>query len=86
MPQSHDHDHSHLHPMGIRVRALETLLTRKAYVDPGAPEQLMVTRGVAIAELLHALEHAWVQAAKHRPHSQPIVLPSEPGEAHWSTA
>jgi nitrile hydratase len=33
---SHDHDHSHLSDMEIRVRALETLLTEKGYVDPAA--------------------------------------------------
>jgi len=32
----HDHDHSHLSDMEIRVRALETLLTEKGYVDPAA--------------------------------------------------
>ena len=31
-----DHDHSHLSDMEIRVRALETLLTEKGYVDPAA--------------------------------------------------
>lgn len=45
MPQSHDHDHdhSHLDPMDIRVRALETLLTRKAYVDPAALDRIIET-------------------------------------------
>jgi nitrile hydratase len=33
---NHDHDHSHLSDMEIRVRALETLLTEKGYVDPAA--------------------------------------------------
>ena len=32
----HDHDHSHLSDMDIRVRALETLLTEKGYIDPAA--------------------------------------------------
>lgn len=47
MLQSHDHDddhdHSHLDPMDIRVRALETLLTRKAYVDPTALDRIIET-------------------------------------------
>ncbi len=51
-----------------------------------ALEQLMVTRGVATTEQLHALEHAWAQAAAHTPHGQPIVLPPEPGDALWTTA
>ncbi len=32
----HDHGHSHLSDMDVRVRALETLLTEKGYVDPAA--------------------------------------------------
>lgn len=30
----HDHDHSELSDIELRVRALETLLTEKGYVDP----------------------------------------------------
>jgi nitrile hydratase len=37
----HDHDHSELDPMDIRVRALETLLTEKGYVDPAALDELI---------------------------------------------
>ena len=40
---SHDHDHDHEHDHGselsemqLRVRALETILTEKGYVDPAA--------------------------------------------------
>jgi nitrile hydratase len=32
----HDHEHSELSPLELRVRALETLLTQKGYVDPAA--------------------------------------------------
>jgi len=37
----HDHDHHHEHGSGLsetqlRVRALETVLTEKGYVDPAA--------------------------------------------------
>lgn len=32
----HDHEHSHLDETAIRVRALETLLTEKGYIDPVA--------------------------------------------------
>ena len=42
----HDHDHegdSHLSPMAARVRALETLLTEKGYVDPAALDALIDT-------------------------------------------
>lgn len=41
-----------------------------------ALEQLMIARKIATAEQLHALEHAWAQAAEHTPHGQPIVLPT----------
>jgi nitrile hydratase subunit alpha len=39
----HDHEHSHLDPMDLRVRALETLLTEKGYVDPAAVDRLIET-------------------------------------------
>ncbi len=45
-----------------------------------ALEQLTITRGIATADQLHALEHAWADAAKHTPHGQPIVLPPRPGD------
>ncbi|MBL8332055.1 MAG: nitrile hydratase subunit alpha [Rubrivivax sp.] len=38
-----DHDHSHLGEMDLRVRALETLLVRKGYVDPAAVDRLIET-------------------------------------------
>ncbi len=40
---SHDHDHSHLDEMELRVRALESLLTRKGYVDPAALDRIVET-------------------------------------------
>ena len=45
---SHHHTHgpdepSHLSDMDIRVRALETLLTRKGYVDPAALDRIIET-------------------------------------------
>jgi nitrile hydratase len=39
----HDHDHSELSPMELRVRALETVLTEKGYVDPPALDALIDT-------------------------------------------
>ena len=35
-PQDHDHEQSELGEMDLRVRALETVLTQKGYVDPAA--------------------------------------------------
>ncbi len=40
---SHDHDHSDLSATELRVRALETLLTEKGYVDPAAMDELIET-------------------------------------------
>lgn len=39
----HDHDHSELSPMDARVRALETILVEKGYVDPAALDVLIET-------------------------------------------
>ena len=36
-----DHDHSELTDIQLRVRALETILTEKGYVDPAALDQLV---------------------------------------------
>lgn len=48
MGHGHDHEHgdddrSELDPMDVRVRALETLLTDKGYVDPAALDELIDT-------------------------------------------
>jgi nitrile hydratase subunit alpha len=44
---AHDHDHhhegSHLDEMELRVRALETLLTEKGYIDPAALDVFVET-------------------------------------------
>ena len=43
MPHDHpDHD-NHLDPMDARVRALETILTRKGLVDPAAVDEIIET-------------------------------------------
>ncbi len=43
MSSDHDHhdDHSHLDEMTLRVRALETVLTEKGYVEPAALDELI---------------------------------------------
>lgn len=40
-----------------------------------ALETLLLGRGLADADTLHALEHAWEDAAERTPHGQPVVLP-----------
>jgi nitrile hydratase len=39
----HDHDHSHLSKMDARVRALESLLTEKGYIEPAALDRIIET-------------------------------------------
>lgn len=39
----HEHDHSELSEMDLRVRALESLLTEKGYIDPAALDVLIDT-------------------------------------------
>ncbi len=39
----HDHDHSTLSEMDVRVRALETLLTQKGYIDTAAIDRIIET-------------------------------------------
>ena len=39
----HDHDHSHLSDVELRVRALESILVEKGYVDPAAVDALVET-------------------------------------------
>ena len=41
--QSHDHDHATLSEMDVRVRALETLLTQKGYIDPAGIDRIIET-------------------------------------------
>ena len=46
-PQDHDHDHAHKHSelgeMDLRVRALESLLSEKGYLEPAALDALIET-------------------------------------------
>ena len=51
-PDDHDHDHPHAHdhpehseigPLDLRVRALETVLAEKGYIDPAALDLLIDT-------------------------------------------
>lgn len=44
----HNHDHSTLSEMDLRVRALETLLTQKGYLDPAAVDRIIETYEVHV--------------------------------------
>src|SRR5437899_11937456 len=57
----HDHDHSELSETELRVRALETLLTEKGYVDPAALDLLIETyeKKVGPRNGARVVAHAW---------------------------
>ncbi|QFT00835.1 High-molecular weight cobalt-containing nitrile hydratase subunit alpha [Labrenzia sp. THAF191b] len=61
---SHDHDHSELSEIELRVRALETLLTEKGYIDPPALDELIETYETRIGPKNGArvVARAWADA------------------------
>jgi nitrile hydratase len=65
----HDHhdDHSELGEMDLRVRALETVLTQKGYIDPAALDVLIDTYKTRIGPRNGArvVAKAWVDPAFH---------------------
>ncbi len=63
-PHPHTHEHSHLDEMDLRVRALETLLVEKGYVDPAAIERLIETYEVQVGPHNGArvVARAWADA------------------------
>lgn len=65
---SHDHDHSELSEIELRVRALETLLTEKGYIDPSALDELIETYETRIGPKNGArvVARAWADADYRR--------------------
>ena len=61
----HDHDHSELGAMDLRVRALESVLTQKGYIDPAALDQLIDTYQTRIGPRNGArvVSRAWLDPA-----------------------
>ena len=70
MSTNHDHDHDHHHDhehgselseMQLRVRALETILTEKGYVDPAALDSIIETYETKIGPHIGAqvVARAW---------------------------
>jgi nitrile hydratase len=59
-----DHDHSELGPMDLRVRALESVLTAKGYIDPAALDVLIDTYQTRVGPRNGArvVARAWVDA------------------------
>jgi nitrile hydratase len=65
MSHEHDHDHSELSDMEIRVRALESVLTEKGYVDPKALDVIVETYETRIGPRngAHVVAKAWSDPA-----------------------
>ena len=61
---AHDHGHSELGEMDLRVRALESVLTQKGYVDPAALDALIDTYQTRIGPRNGArvVARAWTDA------------------------
>lgn len=65
----HEHEQSSLTPTELRVRALETVLTQKGYVDPAALDELIDTYQTKIGPRngAHVVARAWRDAEfRHR--------------------
>ena len=60
----HEHEHSHLEEMDLRVRALETLLVEKGYVETAAIDRLIETYEVRVGPHNGArvVARAWADA------------------------
>ena len=66
----HTHEHadaSHLSDMDVRVRALETLLTRKGYVDPAALDRIIEIYETEVGPRngAHVVAKAWSDSTFH---------------------
>ncbi|RST50912.1 nitrile hydratase subunit alpha [Variovorax sp. DXTD-1] len=63
----HSHDHSELGEMDLRVRALESVLTQKGYIDPAALDALIDTYQTRIGPRNGArvVARAWVDPNFH---------------------
>jgi nitrile hydratase len=64
-PHDHEHDHSELSAMELRVRALETVLSEKGYIDPAALDVLIDTYQTKVGPRNGArvVARAWVDPA-----------------------
>ena len=62
--REHGHEHSHLEEMDLRVRALETLLVEKGYVETAAIDRLIETYEVRVGPHNGArvVARAWADA------------------------
>ena len=63
---SHDHDdHSHLEEVDLRVRALETILVEKGYIDPAVVDQIVdhFQTKVGPRNGARIVAHAWADSS-----------------------
>src|SRR5471032_214427 len=76
----HDHDHSELSETELRVRALETVLTEKGYVDPAALDLLIETyeKKVGPRNGARVVAKAWADPA----YRARLFKDATPGRAH----
>ena len=60
---NHDDDHSHLDEMDARVRALESLLSEKGYIDPAALDEIVETYETKIGPRngAHVVAKSWAE-------------------------
>jgi nitrile hydratase len=58
----HDHDHSELSDIQLRVRALETILTEKGYIDPAALDAIVESyeTGIGPKNGARLVARAWI--------------------------
>jgi len=63
----HSHDHSHLGEMDARVKALESLLVEKGYVDPASLDEIVEIYQSRIGPQngAHVVAKAWTDAEFH---------------------
>lgn len=59
--ESHEHEGSELSPIALRVRALESLLTEKGFIDPAAVDAIIETyeKKVGPRNGAHVVARAW---------------------------
>ena len=87
----HDHDHSELSETELRVRALESILTEKGYVDPASLDLLidLYEKKIGPRNGIRVVAKAWSDPAYRarpdagrRPRRLPTRLFRPPGRAH----
>jgi nitrile hydratase subunit alpha len=82
----HDHAHSQLSEMELRVRALESVLTQKGYIEPAALDLLIETyeKKIGPHNGARVVAKAWVdEEFKRRLAAEPTPAIASLGYAGW---